>query len=109
MAKASGGGTRAVSQSTVSVRESNASSADRLSKTLASGGVRGASVTMTRSTTIVKTKGQSAAEKAAAYLRRAGWTNVTVRKTKQFSRSGKDDIYGKYTDVWVASGFNPGT
>jgi len=109
MAKASGGGTRATVQSAGGAREQNASNADRLKKILASGGVRGTSVTMTRSTTIVKTKGQSAAEKAAAYLRRAGWTNVTARKTKQFSRSGKDDIYGKYTDVWVASGFNPGT
>lgn len=109
MAKASGSGTMAAAQPTSSVRESNASNADRLSKTLASGGIRGTSVTMTRSTTIVKARSQSQAEKAAAYLRRAGWTNVTVRKTRQFSRSGKDDIYGKYTDVWVASGFNPGT
>jgi hypothetical protein len=107
MAKASGG-TRAVSQSTVSVRESNASNADRLNRSLASGGVRGASVTMTRSTTIVNARSKSQAERAAAYLRRAGWTNVRVREVQRFSRAGRDDIYGTYTNGWVASGFNPG-
>ena len=107
MAKSSGG-TRATVQSAGGAREQNASNADRLKKTLASGGIRGVSVTMTRSTTIVKTRGQSQAEKTASYLRRGGWSNVTVRKTSQFSRNGRDDIYGKYTDVWVASGFNPG-
>ena len=107
MAKSSGG-TRAVVQTAGSVSKQNASNADRLKQTLASGGIRGVSVTMTRSTTIVKTRGQSQAEKTASMLRRAGWSNVTVRKTSQFSRNGRDDIYGKYTDVWVASGFNPG-
>lgn len=53
MAKSSGGGTRATVQSAGGAREQNASNADRLKKTLASGGIRGVSVTMTRSTTIV--------------------------------------------------------
>ena len=107
MAKGGGGGSRAVSASG-GVREQNASNAERLNRTLASGGIRGASVTMTRSTTIVNARSKSQAERAAAYLRRAGWTNVSVREVQRFSRTGRDDIYGTYTNGWVASGFNPG-
>ena len=105
--KGSGGGSRAASASG-SVREQNASNAERLNRLLASGGIRGASVTMTRSTTIVNARSKSQAERAAAYLRRAGWTNVRVREVQRFSRAGRDDIYGTYTNGWVASGFNPG-